>query len=47
MARKVDAWNTSPLRTSSYSGNYSGRENASDYNVWVEGYELPDRSCSR
>lgn len=38
MARKVDDWSTLTAKDFVVLGNYSGRENASDYNVWVEGY---------
>jgi SAM-dependent methyltransferase len=38
MARKIDDWSTLTAKDFVVLGNYSAGENASDYNVWVEGY---------
>lgn len=38
MARKIDDWGTLTAGDFFVLGNYSAGENASDYNVWVDGY---------
>lgn len=38
MARNISDWNTLTAGDFFILGNYSGGENASDHNVWIEGY---------